>query len=34
MNSIGLVYGIVELCRNGFGMEFRFSLVLKFEFYL
>ena len=21
MNSIGLVYGNVELCRNGFGME-------------
>ena len=29
MNSIGLVYGNVEFCRNGFGMEFRFSSVLK-----
>ena len=29
MNSIGLVYGNFEFCRNGFGMEFRFSLVLK-----
>ena len=29
MNSIGLVYGNVEVCRNGIGMEFRFSLVLK-----